>query len=528
MSFQELLKNTFSDTFQVSLGAFAPELVLCGLVIVLLLAKMFLPRWRSGPFWLTVAGSLSALWLLKPWESLGVAIAEKATPLFTGLLVGDSFSIYFRTLLIGFIVLFAIMTRLTRALDRDNDVELFTLIVGATVGMCLMVSANHMLIVFLAVEMVSVPSYILAGMVRGQRFGSEAAIKYAVYGAATAGIMLYGISLLVGTLGTAHLPTMGKMLAELLQNEPMADRYLVLVLSGLMILVGLAFKLSVFPFHSWAPDVFEGATAEVAAFLSIASKAAALGLLIRLVIGLGYVADPAGLAALEPVRWFMTGSIGTLAAMSCTFGNLTAYGQNNLKRLFAYSTIAHAGYMLMPVAAISALIGTNLVDARTAASATAFYVSIYLLMNLVAFATIAFVRDQVGNESVGALKGLVQTSPGLAVLFSVTLFSFIGLPPLAGFAAKFAAFASVWNAGLIWLVVIGALNTVLSLFYYLRVAKVMTIENAPEAFEKRIQIPICWSVRGWFILALTLPIILWGIWWNGLFIWTQAATSLLF
>ncbi len=188
---------------------------------------------------------------------------------------------------------------------------------------------------------------------------SEAALKYAVFGAGTAGVMLYGLSLLSGVLGSAHLPTMASRLATLLQTGIGPEHATVLVLGGLMLAVGVAFKLSAVPFHFWAPDVFEGATAEVAAFLSIASKAAALGLLVRLAAGFSFCSDPAGMAALAPVRQYVGTLVAVLAAVTCTFGNLAAYGQTNMKRLMAYSTIAHAGYMMMAVAAAVALLGPS-------------------------------------------------------------------------------------------------------------------------------------------------------------------------
>ena len=200
--------------------------------------------------------------------------------IFTGFLVFDSFTIYFRIVLLFFAVVFAVFTRISGIPDRDSAPDFYTLSLGATLGMCLMASANHLLIVFLAVEMASVPSYALAGMLKGRRQSSEAALKYAVYGAGTAGIMLYGISLLAGLLGTVHIPSMTTRLAQLLQSPQASDQYMVLVLAGLMIMVGLAFKLSAVPFHFWCPDVFEGASAEVNAFLSVASKAA-LATLVR-------------------------------------------------------------------------------------------------------------------------------------------------------------------------------------------------------------------------------------------------------
>jgi len=237
-----------------------------------------------------------------------------------------------------------------------------------------------------------------------------------------------------------------------------------------MVMVGLAFKLSAVPFQFWAPDVFEGAPAEVGAFLSIASKAAALALLVRLGLGFGFVepsletqvaaravsqeqakvvstapASPAAekpslRAALQPARTYMAELIGLLAAVTCTFGNLAAYGQTNMKRLLGYSTIAHAGYMMMPVAAAVAMTGSDAAGARDAVASLAFYVGIYLFMNLGAFAGVAYLRNALGSEQIEDYAGLVRRSPGLAVCLAIVLFSLVGLPPLAGFSAKFAIF----------------------------------------------------------------------------------------
>ncbi|MBN2292161.1 MAG: NADH-quinone oxidoreductase subunit N, partial [Pirellulales bacterium] len=352
MNFHELVQHVFDDTLAISLPAFRPEMVLCATIVALLLVRMIVPRWLSGPTILTLTGCSLAMWLLAPWRYFCHFFADGtdtfAGETFTGMLQVDGFGVFMRALLIAFVILFVIFTRITRFPHRLDTAEFFVLVLGATVGMCLMVSANHMMIVFLGVEMASVPSYILAGMMKENRRASEAALKYSVYGAAAAGIMIYGISLLCGTLGTAQLPAMAAALAELLQTPTASSSYMILVLGGLMLTVGVAFKLSAVPFHFWAPDVFEGAPAEIAAFLSIASKAAALGLLVRLAIGLGYSPEPEALATLAPVRTFIVATIGVMAAVTCTFGNLAAYGQISMKRLLAYSTIAHAGYMMMP------------------------------------------------------------------------------------------------------------------------------------------------------------------------------------
>ncbi len=283
-----------------------------------------------------------------------------------------------------------------------------------------MVTANHALMVVLGIEMASVPCYVLAGILRHRRTSSEAALKYAVFGAAAAGVMLYGISLLSGVLGSAHLPTMAQRLADFLQNRGDPQYHntaVVLVLGGLMMAVGLAFKLSAVPFHFWAPDVFEGAPAEVGMFLSIASKAAAVALLTRLALlfsgGLLSPSAGAAIASLASVRFCLAALIALLAAVTCTFGNLAAYGQTNMKRLLAYSTIAHAGYMMMPVAAAVRLAGDRAHPERAwdAVAAIVVYLGVYLFMNFGAFAIVAFLRNARKSESIADYAGLVRRSP---------------------------------------------------------------------------------------------------------------------
>jgi NADH-quinone oxidoreductase subunit N len=410
---------------------------------------------------------------------------------------------------------------------------------------------------------------VLAGILKGRRQSSEAALKYVVYGAGAAGVMLYGISLLAGILGSCHLPTMAAELAGRLAADTLGDSAMVLVLGGLMIGVGLAFKLSAFPFHFWCPDVFEGAAAEINAFLSISSKAAALALLVRVVVGFGYVppestpsqpvaaaqaASPAGFFAvadeaaaadsrasssgqtsdLAPVRDFMLLLVAVVAAVTCTFGNLAAYGQTNIKRLMAYSTIAHAGYMMMPVAAALALSSTDSAAAEAAFAAIPFYVGIYLFMNLGAFAIVAFLRNELRSEEIDDYSGLVRRSPGVVVCFSLILFSLVGLPPLAGFAGKYVIFASLVDAmavpaarlTMIALLVVGGLNTALSLFYYLRVVKVMTLDDerdsrAPASFSLA-------SIPGAFVALVTIPVLVLGLFWNDLYRAALGASTSLF
>ncbi len=604
----QLIDNLLVDTTSWSLPGFRTELVLCGTIVLMLLLRIFRGLDRIDSFYISLGGALLGLWFALPWagpqpdrfiEQAGQVVRHE---IFTGMLVYDGFTLFFRGLLMFFAVAFILLTRLSGIPDREDAPDFYTLVLGATLGMCIMASANHLLTIFLGVEMASVPSYALAGMLKGRRQSSEAALKYSIYGAGAAGIMLYGISLLGGVLGSCHLPTMANQLASFIQAGTIGDRTMVLVLGGLMVMVGLAFKLSAVPFHFWCPDVFEGASAEVNAFLSVASKAAALALLIRVTVGLGFphpvqgpaphvaiadaernalrsagerssagsfsVADvptakaavpevptskPAvsstsatapssgasrtisAVAALNPVRSYMALLVGFIAAITCTFGNLAAYGQTNIKRLLAYSTIAHAGYMMMPVAAGLVLAGINKDASEAAFAAVPLYASVYLFMNLGAFAIVAFLRNALRSEEIADYGGLIRTAPGLVIAFGVILFSLVGMPPLAGFAGKFVIFSTLVSAiredaargMMITLLVIGGLNTALSLFYYLRVIKVMAFDPEPKKRPPSFSFPLV-SFPGAYVVAISLPVLLLGIWWNDLYDWaSRAAMQLL-
>jgi NADH-quinone oxidoreductase subunit N len=375
--------------------------------------------------------------------------------------------------------------------------------------------------------------------------------------------MLYGISLLSGVLGSAHIPTMAVRLAELLSPANIehgvgADTHMVLALGGLMVMVGVAFKLSAVPFHFWCPDVFEGASAEVNAFLSVASKAAALALLARVAIGFGYIAPPAvtepaeqvalfnvadehapdaakgapapladraaQIAALAPARDYLWRLLAFVAIITCTFGNMAAYGQTNIKRLLAYSTIAQAGYMIMPVPAAMVLAGSDPQAAGAAMSSMAFYAGVYVFMNLGAFAIVAFLRNVLHSEEIADYAGLIRQAPITTICFSVILISLIGIPPLAGFFGKYQIFLALVTAKLWTLLVIAGLNTVVSLYYYLRVVKIMTMDPEPESRR-----PMAMSfLPATYVVLVSLPVVILGIWPESLNALARVATRQLF
>lgn len=562
--FFTLVNHLTSDTL-ASLMGFGAELVLCATIVVILLARMFRFSEKIDSVYFALVGTILAIAVLSPlapWDvsqSPARMVPIGALPrieLFTGMLVNDGFAVVTKTLMLVFLLLFFILIKLTRAHRKEDNTDFISLILGSALGMFLMVSANHMLVVFLAIEMASVPSYALAAMRRRDPRGSEAALKYAVYGAGTAGVMLYGISLLCGMLNSAHLPTMAVRLSEMAEAGLSPAQNVMLVMAALMILAGLAFKLSAVPFHQWCPDVFEGATAEVGAFLSVASKAAALALLLRVVLGLGAIEsapqpliaisdtslsvadidnaanlnpeEPTPGDAMQPIRSFIALLLAVVAAVTCTFGNLAAFAQTNIKRLLAYSTIAHAGYMMMAVPPILTLAPSNPEAAGACAGYLTLYVAVYLLMNLGAFAVAAMVRDVTGSEQISDYAGMIQRNLPIAVCFTILLVSLVGLPPLAGFIGKFAVFAGLargylltGETYLVGLLVVGCLNTVISLFYYLRVVKIMTIVPIDPDAAPMQESPGVLQVG--YLWAITAPVLVLIVAWDFLNVWIQAA-----
>ncbi|RIK76413.1 MAG: hypothetical protein DCC68_19415 [Planctomycetota bacterium] len=547
MDFSQVISNLTKHTSE-SVWLFQPEIWLCATIVVVLLTRLFGVQRAISPFAVSVAGCAIALGvqisMMRAFPEGFAGPQPGRFEFFDGLLVYDNVTIFFRLFLLVFALLLLVLMRVTGVPDRDASSDVFPLVLGSTLGMCLMASANHLLIVFLGVEMASVPSYALAGMLKGRRRGSEAALKYAVFGAGAAGVMLYGISLLGGVLGTVHLPTMAARLSEISWSTA-GGEVVALALGGLMVMVGLAFKLSAVPFHFWCPDVFEGATAEVNAFLSVASKAAALALLVRVAFGVSHLPAGADLApaaptatttaalsvteasvawaasektiaaetdsGLSPVRSYVSKLIAFVAIITCTFGNLAAYGQTNIKRLLAYSTIAHAGYMMMPVAAAVALVGdpSRHATAVEAIGALLVYAVTYLFMNLGAFAIVAFLRNKLLSEEIADYAGLIRSCPTLVVCFVIVLLSLVGIPPLAGFAGKFVVFVSLAKSQSFLLLVVAALNTAVSLFYYLRVVKVMCIDPEPESRS-----PVAFSALSpsmWYTVAVTVPVVLLGV-----------------
>ncbi|HEY7426123.1 MAG TPA: NADH-quinone oxidoreductase subunit N [Gemmataceae bacterium] len=497
-----MLPNLDPGRIGIDCVNFLPELLACGGIVLFLLLRL-IDRSHMGSIALLVAilalgVSVSQWSYLSPPRTGILGTRFSLQQAFGGLLVYDHLTIFLRCFLYGFTAFIIWLSLTTGIPDREDSADFYCLLLGATVGMVMMVSATHLLMVYIGIEMASLPSYALAGYLKGRRQSSEAALKYVVYGGGASGVMLYGISLLAGRFGTAYLPDVAAGLMYSLSAGATADP--MLLLGVLFVLIGVAFKLAAVPFHFWCPDVFEGAAAEVAAYLSVASKGAALALLARLTLILCGI-DPIVQPIINP-RWgaiihYFVPALAFFAALTATFGNLAAYLQTNLKRLLAYSTIAHAGYMMMGIAALkpSGANGFELAGLRP----VLFYLIAYLLMNLGAFAVVAYLRNQTGSEELSDFRGLVRRSPWMVVTLSIFLLSLLGIPPLVGFTAKFQIFLALWDSSQAWyqhgdaglgallfgLLLIGGVNSVLSAVYYIKVMKVMILEGRAEDLEGR-------------------------------------------
>lgn len=513
MTFSQLLDGLIRDTLQVSVPAFAAELVVCATIVVLLMGRLFGTDRLLSPRWVVLGGAVLAFLATLPQVRDaffgGRSPVEHAT-LFTGMLVDDRLTVYMRVLLTALLALTAWLTAVSGLPDREDGPDFHTLLFGSTLGSLLMAQSNHLLMLFLAVEMSSVPGYALVGFQKGRRTSGEAALKYLVYGAGAAGVLLYGTSLLAGTLGTASLPEVALRMPDVLGEgaSPLASAVgRTAVLGALFVFAGLAFKLALVPFHFWCPDAFEGASAEVAGFLSIAPKAGAFALLVRVVQSL----FGAETAAVEELRYAFGLGLAVVSALTMTLGNLAAFGQENVKRLFAYSTIAHAGYLLMGVAAWMVAGGEA---GRRGLEGLLYYLAVYVFMNLGAFAIVAMVRNATYGERVDDFAGLWARMPIACGGMALCCLSLVGIWPAGGFIGKFMVFAAAlsagWTSSVIWaLVAVGALNTVWSLFYYARILQAMYL-RPPTDLDRVDEIRPSRAGDA-LVLALTAPILASGV-----------------
>jgi NADH-quinone oxidoreductase subunit N len=419
--------------------AILPEILVVTLAIVILFLDLALKeKLRRNLGWVAAVGLVSTL-------VIGLIFSQPADEprlMWGGMLMQDWLGFTFRMLFLFAGAITALFSMdLTRIGDRG---EYYLLMLASTLGMMLMAGSADLIMLYLAIETTSIPLYILAGFLIQDDKSTESGFKYLLFGAMTSAIMLYGFSLLYGFTGTTNLYE----LALQVQEGVLGTATLVGIL--LLVLIGFGFKISAVPLHFWAPDVYEGAPTPIAGFLSTASKAAGFAVLLRFF-----------LAVFPEYSPYWGAVVAALATATMIIGNLLALAQKNIKRLLAYSSIAHAGYALIGFVAVSYL----------GASSVVFYLIVYVVTNLAAFGIVAVVGRITGTDEIASYAGLSRRSPWLALCILVAFLSLAGMPPFGGFVVKFAVFAAAVDANMIWLAVVGVLNSIIGLYYYLTVLK---------------------------------------------------------
>jgi NADH-quinone oxidoreductase subunit N len=498
--------NFSLDYITHSLGLIKPEIAISLAIVWLVLSDLILSKDKSVLPYIGIIGLFAAgFYIIQQWGITSFASSNANG----GMLTVDNFGSFFKLIILSatiLVILFSISSEEIKSVFERHG-EYYALIFGMVLGMFFMVSSVDLILIYLSIELVSLSSYVLAGFTKNSLRNSEASLKYIIYGAAASGIMLFGISIIFGITGSTNL----FVIHNFLQNAQVPLP--ALILSGILIFTGIGFKISSAPFHFWAPDVYEGAPITITAYLSVASKAAGFALLIRFikVTFIQSVNADGYWQMLQLIDWksfFILISILTM-----TLGNFAALWQDNMKRLLAYSSIAHAGYILLGLAVLS----------NQGTMAVLIYFAVYALMNLGAFFVVMLIANKIESENIEDYKGLGYSSPLLGISLAIFLVSLTGLPPTAGFIAKLYLFLALIDAKMIIVAIIALLNTVVSLYYYIRVLKNMYLVKAESpipAFSASLGNKI-------LVVALVIPVLLLGIYFTPLVQWAQSSVSLL-
>ena len=441
-----------------SIKFFLPEIFLLAGAFFILLLDLFVKNKKPLGFLALLVLGGTALLARTPTVSYS---------LFSGCFTLDSFTHFFRLTALGIVAVTILISIGYQALPARYEGEYYSLFLFAAFGLILMATATNLLMIFLAVEFVSLTSYLLVGFLKKDARAKEAAIKYLLFGGLASGIMLYGMSLVFGATGSLELGTIQRNLAN-------NHAFLTLsILSVLFFLVGLGFKISMVPFHMWAPDVYEAAPTPVTAFLTVGPKALGFAILIRVLS-----------TAFSGIEWKWSFLIMVLSILTMTVGNVLAVAQTNIKRLLAYSSIAQAGYILMGLAVFS----------DTGLTAILIYLLAYAFTNLGAFAVVIAASNHFKNDELASYAGLAKKSPFLAAMLTFFLLSLAGIPPLGGFIAKFFVFSSAMEEGFFTLAIAAAINSAIAAFYYFKVVRFMYL--TPPATEETIShpAPLTWAL----------------------------------
>ncbi|MBI3789177.1 MAG: NADH-quinone oxidoreductase subunit N [Ignavibacteriales bacterium] len=453
--------------------------------------------WRATPIVsLTIFGLLTLIVeaagkdkpVLSYWMSLiGIVVAAgfsatslgAGTPLFNAMLAHGGYSSYCNLIFLASAFLCIVLSRSYLERLQYHRGEFYILIVFATIGMMLMAAALDLIIIFLGIELMSICLYVLAGFMRKKVTANESSLKYLLLGSFATGFLLYGIALIYGTAGTTNLTLIAKSFPQLSHNG------LFIVGAGLLI-IAFSFKIAAVPFHMWAPDVYEGSPTTITAFMSTGAKAAAFAAFVSVFIR---TFDIAGTK--------LSDVLAILAAVSMIVGNVTAIAQNNLKRMLAYSSIAHAGYMLSGIAAGNIEGETGIL----------FYLSAYAFMNIGAFGILSWMEQQDDKKlTFDDYAGLSSQHPAVAALMAIFMFSLAGIPPFAGFFGKYYVFLAAVKGGLTWLAIIGVMTSLVSVYYYLRLVVMMYFRDGEARIEEKVSTPAFAAIGCAAIVLIALGI----------------------
>ena len=482
-----------------SISYFYPELILTLVILGAIIYDLFIDKSLSVRVgWVIITGLI--------FVGLAIYFQKdlRITTLFSDSIVLDPFASFFKLVVILATVLVTIVSMSSGELDQYRKGEYFVLLGIITFGLFLMVSSIDLIMIYISIEIVSIMSFVLAGYLKKKARSNEAALKYVVYGGFSSGIMLFGLSYIFGLTGSTNIFEIQKAISQLDSLSSTA-----LTLSTIMILAGFGYKISAVPFHFWTPDVYEGSPLSITAYLSVAPKAAAFALMIRFfnqAFADGGAMNGIDGISLTQLPWPEMMSILSVATM--TLGNVVALQQQSIKRMLAYSSIAHAGYMLLAMPVMS---GDSIY-------AIMIYLVMYLFMNLGAFFVVIIIKNKTNGESFDDYKGLGWEMPIVGAAMTLFMVSLTGLPPTAGFIGKFYIFASLINGGsaFYWLVVIGGINSVVSLYYYLKVVKVMYFDG-----ERNDKISFPSRTLSFTLIVTAIPSLIFGIYWNPVASWIQ-------
>lgn len=437
-----------------SIGLIWPEWIVAVTAFTVITLDLFV-RDKNKLGLLALAGLTLALLMLR--------LPEKPLLLFHGFFTLDQFSIFFKVIALLAVMSGIALTLAYKSLPQARAGELYALFCFLCLGLMLMGSSSNLLMIFVAIEFVSLTSYIVTGFQKETGVSNEASIKYLLFGSAASACMLYGISLIFGLTGSLDLHAVNQAALANPANSPM------FMIGFILMLAGLAFKISAAPFHMWAPDVYTGAPTPVTAFLTVAPKSLGFAVLLRVLL----VAFP-----FFRVEWSML--LAMLAALTMTLGNVIAISQTNVKRLLAYSSIAQAGYILMGVVAANSI----------GLSGVLYYAAAYTFTNLGAFAVVLVATQQAGHENLSSFAGLSKKAPFLAVAMTLFLISLAGLPPLAGYIGKFMVIAGVIQQGQLSLAIIAAINSAVAVYYYFKIIREMYLVPVPDSAAPARSLPV--------------------------------------